>query len=64
MKSPKHEPIYHTTKSLALERGVKSRTVLNWIKSGLIIGQRLGGGHWRIPRHNYINPKYTKGGVK
>lgn len=60
MKPAPADCLYHTTKTLAQERGVKPRTVLRWIRNGTIIGERLGGGHWRIPKYNYLK----KGGAR
>ena len=47
-------PVYYTTYQVAKVLGVSLPTVVNWVKSGLLMAHRTPGGHRRIAHNDVI----------
>lgn len=47
-------PVYYTTFQVARLLGVSAPTVVNWVKSGLLVAHRTPGGHRRIARADLV----------
>ena len=47
-------PVYYTTYQVAKVLGVSLPTVVNWVKSGLLVAHKTPGGHRRIAHNDVI----------
>jgi excisionase family DNA binding protein len=47
-------PCYYTTHQVAHALGVSPPTVVNWVRSGLLVASRTPGGHRRLRREDVV----------